>query len=64
MLNNSDASEKRTENEEIEFKEPPTQRAMKKRSASQSVSFYVKLITSYVMLYYFSPIEFVVMVFE
>lgn len=45
MLNNPDASDKRMENEEIEFKEPPTQRAMKKRSTSQSVSCYVKFIT-------------------
>ena len=58
MLNNLDASDKRMENEEIEFKESPNQGVMKKRSTSQSVSCYVRFITSYAMLYYFSPIEF------
>ena len=53
MLNNPDASDKWVENEEIEFKEPPIQEDMKKRSTSQSVSYYVRLITFYVMLYYF-----------
>ena len=64
MLNNPDASDKWMENEEIEFEELPTQRAMKKRSTSQSVSCYVRLITSYAMLYYFSPIEPAIMIFE
>ena len=55
MVNNPDASDKRMENEEIEFKEPPIQGAVKKRSTSQSVSYYVRLITLYVMLCYFPP---------
>ena len=51
-LNNPDAFNKWM-NEEIEFKESPTQEAMKKESTSQSVSYYVRLITFYLILYYF-----------
>ena len=53
MLKNPDEFDKWMENEEIEFKEPPTQEAMKEESTSQSVSYYVRLITFYVMLCYF-----------
>ena len=54
-LNSPDAFDKWMENEEIEFKEPPTQEDMKEESTSQSVSYYVRLTTFYLMLYYFSP---------
>ena len=53
MLNNPDAFDKWMENEGVEFKEPLIQEAMKKESTSQSVSYYVRLITFYLMLYYF-----------
>ena len=52
-LNNPDAFDKWMENEEIECKESPTQETMKEESTSQSVSYYVRLITFYLMLYYF-----------
>ena len=55
MLNNPDAFDKWMENEEIELKEPLIREAMKEESNSQSVSYYVRLITFYLMLYYFSP---------
>ncbi|PAV68331.1 hypothetical protein WR25_12970 [Diploscapter pachys] len=38
MLNNPDAFDKWMENEEIEFKEPPIQEAVKKGSTSQSIA--------------------------
>ena len=53
MLNNPDAFDKWMENEEIEFEEPPIQEDMKRESTSQSSSYYVRLITFYLMLYYF-----------
>ena len=52
-LNNPDAFDNWVKNEEIEFKKPPTQKNMKEESTSQSVSYYVRLITFYLMLYYF-----------
>ena len=53
MLKNPDEFDKWMENEEIEFKEPPTQEAMKEESTSQSVSCYIRLSTFYLMLCYF-----------
>ncbi|PAV66842.1 hypothetical protein WR25_00351 [Diploscapter pachys] len=46
MLNSPDAFDKRMENEEIEFKEPPTQEAMKKVSTSQSKGTEIPLINN------------------
>ena len=51
-LNNPDAFDKWMKNEEIEFKEPLIQEDIK-RNHPQSVSYYVRLITFYVMLCYF-----------
>ena len=53
MLKNPDEFDKWMENEEIEFKEPSTQEDMKEESTSQSSNYYVRLITFYLMLYYF-----------
>ena len=52
-LNNPDAFDKWMKNEEIEFEEPPTQEDTKEVSTSQLSSYYVRLITFYLMLYYF-----------
>ena len=59
-LNNPDAFDKWLKNEEIEFKEPPTREAVKEVSTSQSSIYNIRLITLYVMLYYFLPTEKVV----
>ena len=53
ILNNPDAFDKWMKNEEIEFKEPPIQEAMKEVSTSQSSSYYVRLITDSDALYRF-----------
>ena len=53
VLNNPSAFDKWIENEEIEFHESPIQEAMNEVSTSQSSSCDVRLITFYVMLYYF-----------
>ena len=55
MLNNPDAFDKWMKNEEVEFEEPSIQEDMKEVSTSQSSSYYVRLITFYLMLYYFPP---------
>ena len=55
VLNDPDAFDKWVKDEEIEFKEPPVQKDMKRESTSQSVSYYVRLIMFYLMLYYFPP---------
>ena len=55
MLNNPDAFDKWMENEEIEFEEPSIQEDMKEVSTSQLSSYYVRLVTFYLMLYYFPP---------
>ena len=52
-LNNPDAFDRWMKNEDIEFKEPPTQEDIKEVSTSQSSSYYVRLITFKFMLYYF-----------
>ena len=55
-LNNPDAFDKWMKNEEIEFKEPPTQEDTEQAPISRSSRRpYVRLITFNVMLYYFSP---------
>ena len=43
-LNNPDAFDKWMRDEEIEFKEPRTQKAMKEVSTSQSSNYYIRLI--------------------
>ena len=55
MLNNPDEFNKWLKNEEVEFEEPPIQEDMKEVSMSQLSSYYVRLITFYLMLYYFPP---------
>ena len=55
MLNSPDAFDKWIENEEIDFKESPIQEYTKRASTSQPANYYVRLITFYVMLYYFPP---------
>ena len=54
-LSNPGAFNKWMKDEEIEFKEPPIQEDMKEVSTSQAVSYRVKLVTFYFMLYYFPP---------
>ena len=51
ILNNPDAFDKWLKNQEIELKEPPTQKV----TNSQSSRLYAKLITFYLMLYSFPP---------
>jgi len=53
ILTDPDAFEKWMKNEEIEFNESPIQEDRKKVSTSQSSNYYVRLITFYLMLYYF-----------
>ena len=63
-LNNPDAFDKWLKSEEIEFKKPPIQEAMEKVSISQLSSYYARLITFYLMLYYFpSPGKVVAFIF-
>ena len=50
VLNNPDAFDNWVKNEEIEFKKPPIQENMKEESTSQSVSYYVRLTTFYLIL--------------
>ena len=45
VLNNPDAFDKWMRDEEIEFKEPRTQKVMKEVSTYQSLSYYARLIT-------------------
>ena len=54
-LDNPDAFDKWLKNEEIEFEEPSIQKAVKEILISQPVSYYVRLITFFAMLYYFPP---------
>ena len=55
-LNNPAAFDKWMEDEEIKPKEPSTQEDMKKESTSQSSRRpYVRLITFYLIIYYFPP---------
>jgi len=55
-LNNPDAFDKWMKDEEIEFKELPIQEDTENVSTSRSSRRpYVRLITFYAMLYYFSP---------